>query len=459
MAMNFQSMLNLLRCPTCEHTEFIEDRAKIRCTHCATSFPIIADIPWIQRDPDFQVEQWKGRVQLLMKSLANEEERIKLELADTKLRESTRQRLSRLLQAKVEHRKELSSLMQPLGLNLSGSIDREQTFRSTSPESMQLMGYYSNVFRDWAWETSENADSLTLFRDVTGNSSLADQVVLTIGAGAGRFSFDIHQELKPTTSIVCDINPYLLMVARRVTKGAALSLYDFPVAPVDDQSQFVRHKLKAAGKANPGFLLLAADGVNFPGREQSFDWVITPWFIDIIGVDTAELARKINRLLKPGGRWYNFGTLVYHQKNLSKNYGRVEVKSIVVESGFEWGTELSRSLVYLDNPASAQRRSETAWAFVATKREHLTDSPPIENWPDWLRDVHRPVPLLQEIQQTMAINQNFNFIMAQIDGQRSISDIATTIAPHFGFAPGEATAMLRQLLMRLHETSIREQKF
>jgi hypothetical protein len=39
--------------------------------------------------------------------------------------------------------------------------------------------------------------------------------------------------------------------------------------------------------------------------------VVTPWFIDIIGEPFARVAARINLLLKPGGRWVNYGSLAF----------------------------------------------------------------------------------------------------------------------------------------------------
>jgi ubiquinone/menaquinone biosynthesis C-methylase UbiE/uncharacterized protein YbaR (Trm112 family) len=457
--MSHSDALTVLRCPQCYGGQLEEQGREIGCQQCRQSFPVISGIPWLLRDPQYQLNQWRSRCQLLLKSLQADEERIKHSLNDASLRDSVRQRLNKMLQAKVEHRKELVQLFEPMSLNVQGHIEREQVFRSTLPESMQLMGYYSNVFRDWAWETGENQRAVDVCREMIGTQKMTGARLLTLGAGSCRFAADLHADYEPEVSLACDINPYLLLTARKVMRGGAVSLFDFPVAPRDDQHLWTKYKLKTQKKYGENFHLIAADAVNFPADPGSFDLIVTPWFIDIINVDTELLAARINTLLKPGGRWYNFGTLVYHQRNPAKNYTRSEVEELVKANGFDWERDEYFESDYLKCEASAQSRRERLWAFVAKKATSVTPQKHLETWPEWLIKDHLAVPRLAEIDRATSINAAYNSIMALVDGQRSIAEIAGAIAPQFQMTPAEAASMFRQLLAKIYESSMREQKF
>jgi len=440
-----KSFAQHIECPECAGS-LESSRVGHVCASCNSEFPIIGHVPWIQKEVSFQFEQWKAKFQLEQKIMQAEEAQIKAELSEPSILPSTRKRLNKLLQAKVEQRKSVLTLLEHLNLNLGGSSTREQVFRTKLPESIRLMGYGPNVFRDWAWESDENQTAVDLFRDTTGVASLQNQSVVTLGAGACRFAYDLHRQLGAGLSIASDINPFLLAVADRCIKGASCSLYEFPIAPINDDSVAVAHKLRAPQKNLADFYLLAADGINFPGKANSIDWVITPWFIDIIDLDSQVLAKRINRLLKPGGCWYNFGTLVFRSKNNAHNYGREEMREVLAANGFANMRESEKCVPYLDSAASAQKRSELVWSFCVSKVTEVQGADkPIDRTPSWLRQTNQAVPKMQELERDLMINQGYNLVVQQVDGVRSVEDIAQVVAGHFQLSPVESVAMVRQL--------------
>ena len=56
---------------------------------------------------------------------------------------------------------------------------------------------------------------------------------------------------------------------------------------------------------------MLADALRPPFAEGAFDTVVTPWLIDIVSENLTVFAARINRLLKEGGRWVNFGSLAF----------------------------------------------------------------------------------------------------------------------------------------------------
>jgi hypothetical protein len=448
-----------LSCPECSADIDCVESGFV-CRSCKKIFPVLGNIPWLQKDVSFQIEQWKAKFQLEQKMMSAEELQLKAELNDPNLLPSTRKRLNKVLQAKVEHRKSIHSYLDHLNLNLSGTSHREQIFRTKLPESIRLMGYGPNVFRDWAWESGENERSVALFRKTTGIDSLEQKSVLTLGAGACRFAYDIHLEMKAGHSVASDINPFLLAVAERCIRGASCSLQEFPVAPIDDNHVSISQKLSAPQKNLKNFHILAADGINFPGKRGAFDWVITPWFIDIIDLDSQILAKRINHLLKPGGRWFNFGTLVFRHKQQALNYGRAEMREVLAAAGFGDLHESEDLLPYLDSSSSAQKRSELVWSFCATKSREISGSEVvIERTPSWLQNVDEPVPKLADFERDLAINEGYNLIVQKVDGTRSVGDIAKEVAGHFQLSHIESVAMVRQLFEILWTKSGKNQRY
>src|SRR5690606_37299223 len=112
------------------------------------------------------------------------------------------------------------------------------------PLGHQLMGYYPNLFRDWAWGDEENSAALNLILGTKALSGAAPGTTAVLGAGAGRLAYDYHRAVGGTT-IAVDINPLLLYAARRVCTGRNLTLYEFPLAPVDGDSVALKRQCSA----------------------------------------------------------------------------------------------------------------------------------------------------------------------------------------------------------------------
>jgi ubiquinone/menaquinone biosynthesis C-methylase UbiE len=98
-----------------------------------------------------------------------------------------------------------------------------------------------------------------------------------------------------------DFNPLLMLVAKAVTQGEKLNLYEFPIAPLALEDDAVLRKLAAPEVVGDNFHLVLGDALRPPYPEKSFDTIITPWLIDIISEDLPVLAARINRLLKKDG--------------------------------------------------------------------------------------------------------------------------------------------------------------
>src|SRR4029079_9655816 len=104
-------------------------------------------------------------------------------------------------------------------------------------------------------------------------------------------------------------------------------------AEANDLASVARHwVLKApAGPITDRFHFLICDGVQPPLTSQTFDTVVTPWFIDIVPADLRNFITEVYRLLKPGGRWINFGPLRYRQDiPVTRRFSRDEIFDLAV---------------------------------------------------------------------------------------------------------------------------------
>lgn len=444
-------LTEFLACPRCS-ASLQSGTDGWRCVSCQTPFPLIGGIPWLLADPEASLEEWRDRLHRLLLELQRQSQSIRAELDAGNLLTATRSRLKLLAQAYGDHARRLQALLAPLALERKQtSLETHLALRTRLPASQDLASYYVNLHRDWVWGEEENRASLDLVESVLDATPLGKTVVL--GAGAARLAYDLHRARRPECTVAVDINPLLILAAARVVSGDALSLYEFPIAPRGIDEHAILRELRAPAPVGGDFHLLFADALRAPFAAERFDTVVTPWFIDIIPADLAELAPRINRLLKPGGRWINFGSLAFAHREQARCYSLEEALAVIARAGFATGAPREASIPYMRSPASRHSRIESVVTFAATK---TGAAPPIAEFttlPEWIVDGSRPVPLLQDFQMTAMATRIYAFVMGMIDGKRTLNDMAEVLAAQKLMTLEEARPAVRAFLIRMHEDS------
>jgi len=445
-------LAQLLRCPRCVDAALSLQRDCWVCAGCGTQFPTIDGLPWLFVEPQATLAEWRGRLHRLLLELENDAGLVRTELGRADLRALTRSRLKLLASAYSDHARRLQALLAPLDLGRQQErLETHLALRTRLPASQDLTSYYVNLHRDWVWGAEENEASFSLVRDLLDGHAAGRTLVL--GAGAGRLAYDFHMRCAPRLTVGLDINPLLLLCANRIVRGETVSLYEFPIAPRRLEDHAILRQLAAERPIGGNFQLVFADAMHAPFAPESFDTLITPWFIDIVAADLAELAPRINRLLRDGGRWLNFGSLSFSHRAAALCYTLEETLEILEQQGFERGIEREATLPYMRSPASRHGRLESVVAFSALKR--TAAEPPAERrvLPEWLIDLSRPVPLSREFEMTAVATRIQAFLMSLIDGQRSAQDIAQLLAAQKLMTPEDAGPAVRAFLIRMYEDS------
>ena len=324
------------------------------------------------------------------------------------------------------------------------------------PRQQGLESYYDNVFRDWAWDNGENERLLDCIGRVL--QPLPDYragKVLTLGAGAGRLSYDFHRRYRAALSVALDLNPLLMLLASRVLQGHTVPLFEFPVAPIDKASCAVLRSC-AAPEALPAdawgqFSLVLADGTQPPFRRDCFDTVLTPWYVDIIPQDFVDCVRNVNRLLGNGGIWLNTGSLAFSHRNAAWCYSAEEAIEILAANGFEVLATERAAIPYLQSPASAHARVERAFSFCARKSAPAALPRPLAYSPPWIREPDRPVPDFDEFVVASAAHLLKAQALAAIDGRRTVDEIAAMVAKRYGLQKSEARGAVERILLETYE--------
>jgi uncharacterized protein YbaR (Trm112 family)/ubiquinone/menaquinone biosynthesis C-methylase UbiE len=449
----------LLACPRCDKTPLTESDGAWRCEACKIDFPSIDGIPWMFAEPEATLGEWRGRLQFALQQLSHEAAGLEAELKDKDLRALTRRRIERYKKAVESHRRSLQKLLRPVDVqSTQGSFETYLAMRTRLPADQGLNTYYANVHRDWSWGDEENAASLKQIGSVVQDSADFGNV-LVLGSGAGRLAYDIHMQMDCSSTVAMDFNPLLLLVAKAVSQGERLKMYEFPIAPKSLEDDAVLRTLSAPEVARDGLHFVLGDALRPPFAATSFDTVVTPWIIDIVTEDFPVLAARINALLKTDGRWINFGSLAFSHPQRARKYSPEETKAIVAENGFSDPYVSEATIPYMCSPASRHGRQEKVFTF-ATFKERDVDQPARHRaLPDWIVTGKEPVPLSPAFRSQAMTTQIYSFMMSLIDGKRSIQDMAVVLEKQRLMTRKEAEPALRSFLTKMYDDAQRQSGF
>jgi hypothetical protein len=411
-------------------------------------------VPWLFADPEAALGEWRGRLHFALAKLDHERGELSAALAEKGPSALTRGRLEKLVAAKLDHGARLRALLTPLGLDApAANHETYLALRTRLPTDQGLTTYYHNAHRDWVWGDEENAASLAIVTECLRGAPAGKTLVL--GAGAGRLAYDFHQSSGPPLTVALDFNPLLILIAERVVRGEAIELYEFPLAPIDLEHQALLRTLRAPGPARAGLHFVLADAHRPPFPKDSFDTVITPWLVDILPEPFAHLATRVNNLLVPNGRWINFGSLSFHGADPTQWLTREECAEIIAETGFGAPELAETTIPYMCSPASRHGRRERVLSWTATKTRNAKKVARHEALPDWLVRGKDPVPLLDAFRAQATATRIHAYIMALIDGHRSVSDMAQLLEHERLMTRAEAEPAIRSFLIKMYEDSRR----
>jgi SAM-dependent methyltransferase/uncharacterized protein YbaR (Trm112 family) len=447
------SLSAVLACPRCFGGPVALARAGWICAACSSGYPVIGEIPWLFPEPRQALADWRGRFGLLAQFLESEAAAMRGALGPG-AGEITRQRLAHAAEAHEDQVRRLRELLAPLGLEPGGIAEAtHQGLGTRLPFEQGLTNYYVNLHRDWAWGDEENAAGLAEVVQVLGGTARGLGITLVHGAGAGRLAYDLHQAGDAALTVATDFNPLLLFVAREMFAGRSLELYEFPIAPRGLADHAILRRLASQGHARDGLQLVAADALHAPFADGAFDTVVTPWFIDIVGEPFARIAARISLLLKPGGRWINSGSLAFSRAAHAERIGLDEALERMPQAGFAGVEVRETTLPYMRSPSSRHSRLESVVTWVANKVGPPAEVPRARVLPEWLLAPDLPVPRSRAFEMQAISSRIHAFMLALINGERSMRDMARLIVEQKLMPADEAEAQVRIFLTRLHEDS------
>ena len=452
--MTFDAALaELLACPACGTR-----LTGASCLKCRTDFPEVGGIPWLMPEPRLALTEWRGRLHHLLTHYATEaaRQRAALERAAPGL---SHMRIEHLAGALEEQAARIRELMLPLGIERRSEAHAVHVALGTAlPISQGLTSYYPNLHRDWCWGDAENRTSLDAVV-ASLPAGAAPERRLVLGAGAGRLAYDLHQSLGPGLTVVLDFNPLFLLAAARILAGPPLELFEFPIAPKSIADHAVLRRHSAPQPPHPGLLFMLADASAPPFRPGQFDLVLTPWFIDVAGEPVERVLARVNALLAPGGLWINHGSLAFADAAPADALSLEELIELLPASGFSRPQASETKGPYLSSPASRHARIESVITFCARKEKDIPAPAPGRDLPPWIERADLPVPALPEFRAQALSTRVYAFLLAMIDGERSIRDMARLMEQQRLMSADDALPAIRRFLARALQDPDRRPQF
>lgn len=455
-----------LCCPTCAD-ELVRASDSALCRTCSIAYPELAattspltaegvdqrpavaqrpaKVHCCYANPKQELAGWRASAHSALQELL--EAKRQVEMASlTRSSQLTRTRLNTLAEGYTGQIDCLTQLLAPLLADQPTSDKTTYDALATRPltQPTTLLGYSTNIFRDWAWGESENQQAVELISEVA-SAPLGNLLVL--GAGAGRLAYDLSHRTDGQV-IAVDLNPYTSLLGAMLSSGAAIDLWEFPFAPKETTDVAVKHRLQVPeARANLHWVL--ADARTLPFSAQRFDTVLTPWYTDVAQEPPTATAKRVNNLLVNGGQWLNFGSASFADAKLADQLSLHELLELVSQQGFDTPSCVEAPGAYLHSPHSRFSRVEELHAFAAIKHTHKGKPQP-PALPTWLTDYNEPIPALEGFVQQAMSTQIHAYLMSLIDDQRSIADIAQILQQRQLMDAAEAQPVVQNFLRKLY---------
>ncbi|MGH8243001.1 MAG: hypothetical protein ACRETY_06580 [Steroidobacteraceae bacterium] len=448
------ALSELLACPACGTR-----LTGTNCLACRIDFPEVGGIPWLMPEPRLALTEWRGRLHHLLSHYAAESARQRAALDGLAPGSLTQSRIERVTGALDDQAARVRELMKPLGIERRSEAHAVHVALGTElPLRQGLTTYYPNLHRDWCWGEAENrASHEAVIASLPQNA--APNRVLVLGAGAGRLAYDLHQALAPAITVALDFNPLFMLAAARILAGPPLELYEFPIAPRTIADHAVLRIHAAPQPPAPGLSLILADATAPPFRAGQFDLVLTPWFVDVAGEPVARVLARINALLAAGGLWVNHGSLAFADAAPADALSLEELLERLPAAGFSQADASEIRQPYLCSPASRHARLESVITFSARKERDLPAPPAGRALPEWIERTDLPVPVLPKFRAQALSTRVYAFLLAMIDGERTIRDMARLMEQQKLMPADDALPAIRRFLARALEDPDRRPAF
>lgn len=426
-------------CPRC-HGTLEEGLGESRCADCATSYPVLGGVRCLVEEPALFRDLWRSRLDDYVRAGEARLRSLAAERSRPNVLSATRARLDTLSAAIAADLRTYPELFRDFVAGAPSERALPQT-----PATAVVAEYSENLFRDFVWGRAEASATLELVRRLA-SGPLGKTAVY--GVGTGELALSIQTRLGAERTFGFDLNPLPLLVTSRLLSGHPIELHEFPPSPNSTAETAIRQRLSLSLSKPEKLELAFADALRPPLAPGYLDVVVTPWFIDAVSADIRQTAAAVNRALRPGGYWLNFGPLRF-KGAIAQRYGIEEVVEAVAASSFELGLRFHEDVPYFHSPHSGAHRTERVFAFAAKKVGEAPDVAAPQLFESWLANPSEPIPALPSLTALQRSSAFTAGIVGMVDGSRSLADIALGLSREWQVPNERLLAELKLFFARL----------
>ncbi len=426
---------------------------KLFCPTCQLSFNRIdfgdsVSLLLLTSHPEETLSFWQHNKKKTIQQKDHEIADIKRKIEKGNLLKATRVRLSKLRETQIREKNLLDKYLAFLGDTPHEFLLNEEG----EGHGLELTRYLSYVFRDWSQKSNNEIQShFSALQSVIKNSKQINQGkdFLVLGAGAGRLAYETARIAGPSSRFfLLDINPLLLKVAAQmIEKSRAPELIEIPLYPKDptEIGQEIEW-VKVEKLLNAEFFYIWGDVRSVPFADQSFDVVITPWFLDIDPRGPAALMNTVAKLLKPAGEWWNTGPLAFADKAIESQWGVDEMLECL---GVDFDVQYHgwNDVPYLERQNSYHHRIESIWNFLALRKEAIRNLETRQFQGSWNLDSkisESPSMTQSKLKYEMILS-----ILSQIDGVKTAKELSQVLVQKYGFTESDAEQSVLRFLKKM----------
>jgi SAM-dependent methyltransferase len=279
----------------------------------------------------------------------------------------TLEKASRGVQTNVEVLRSVQSCVDKL-LSLKDVADACARAAAKQETSLKSTEAYSKFFpwvhRDWSGSSEE--EIRTVMNHVTARtrqySNRGDRA-LVLGAGTGRFAWELRQEFEEVDAV--DLGFPMLVAFDNILR-AGLTYHRISGHCVHRRDAMVREiRIEPKPEGRESISIAVADASHTPFADGTFSVIVSIFFTDLIPL--SRLIAEVRRLLRPGGILLHFGPLAYHHSKIDEWLPLEDVRTLLSSSGFEVSSEGHVPMQMFYDPAIMRSHWYENWVFAARK--------------------------------------------------------------------------------------------
>jgi hypothetical protein len=164
-------------------------------------------------------------------------------------------------------------------------------------------------------------------------------------------------------------------------------------------------------------------------------------------------------LLAPGGLWINHGSLAFTDAAPENAWSLEELMQALPRHGFAPADAREARQPYLSSPASRHARLESVVTFCTRKERDVPAPTAGRELPDWIRHTDHPVPQLDAFRAQALSTRVYAFLLAMIDGERTIRDMARLMEQQKLMPADDAIPAIQRFVVRALQDPDRRPRF